>query len=72
MSKEKKWNKATLAARLNTTRQTLYAWETDKPELVYLINLGLIYEEQMTEMEAKMEQLKTLQKTKKWKFSKES
>lgn len=68
---KKKWNKTTLAERLNTTRQTLATWETEKPELVYLINLGLMYEDQIEEMELRAKQLKALQQTKKWKFSKE-
>lgn len=64
----KVWNKGTLAERLNTTRQTLLAWETEKPELVYLVNLGLIYEEQIIEEEARLARLKNLQKTKRWSF----
>ena len=49
-----------LAKTLNITRQTLNNWEKEKPNLVRLINQGLILDDQIEEAERNLNRLKEL------------
>ena len=51
-----------LADKINISRQTLNAWEKEKPELVRLINQGLAMDELLEEAENNLNKLKELKK----------
>lgn len=52
--------KKELAARLNVDVKTLKNWETSKPELIKLINLGLITEEHIKDVSQYLEDIKKI------------
>lgn len=49
-----------LAEKLEVDPTTLRNWEKNKPELIKLINAGLMLEKQIEEMEKNLEQLKEM------------
>lgn len=49
-----------LAKLLNVSRPTLNSWEKEKPDLVRLINQGLVLDEQIEEAERNLNKLKAL------------
>lgn len=49
-----------LAEKLEVDPTTLRNWEKNKPELIKLINAGLMLENQIEEMEKTLEQLKKM------------
>lgn len=49
-----------LAEKLEVDPTTLRNWEKNKPELIKLINAGLMLENQIEEMEKSLEQLKKM------------
>ncbi len=49
-----------LAEKLEVDPTTLRNWEKNKPELIKLINAGLMLENQIAEMEKSLEQLKKM------------
>jgi len=49
-----------LADILNISRQTLNAWEKEKPELVRLINQGLALDDSIEATELHLERLKQI------------
>ena len=49
-----------LAEKLEVDPTTLRNWEKNKPELIKLINAGLMLENQIEEMEKSLEQLKRM------------
>jgi len=51
-----------LAKLLGVSRATLINWEKEKPNLIKLINQGLLYDQHVKEMEQYLEKLKSLQK----------
>lgn len=53
-------NKKDLAERIGVCERTLYNWEDEKPELIYLINLGLMMEEHLSEEKRHIEALEAL------------
>lgn len=53
-------NRAELADILGISRNTLNNWEKEKPELVRLINQGLILDEQIEETKKHLEKLEEL------------
>ena len=50
--------KKELAERLNIDVKTLKNWETTKPDLIKLINLGLATEEHIQDVEAYLSNIK--------------
>lgn len=52
--------RAELARRLNVSPKTLHNWENEKPELVRLINQGLLMDEIIEETEKNLEKLKKI------------
>ena len=52
--------KQELANLLNVSRPTLNSWEKEKPELVRLINQGLMMDKQIEDMETSLNKLKEL------------
>lgn len=51
-----------LADILNISRQTLNAWEKEKPDLVRLINQGLALDESIEETKRHLERLEQIKK----------
>jgi len=51
-----------LAEMLNVTTHTLKNWEKDKPELIKLINLGLLTDIQIKETRKLLEKLEEIEK----------
>lgn len=49
-----------LAKLLNVSRPTLNSWEKEKPDLVRLINQGLVLDDQIKEAERNLNRLKEL------------
>jgi transcriptional regulator with XRE-family HTH domain len=49
-----------LAKLLNVSRPTLNSWEKEKPDLVRLINQGLVLDDQIEEAERNLNKLKEL------------
>lgn len=49
-----------LAEKLEVDPTTLRNWEKNKPELIKLINAGLMLENQIEEMEKSLDQLKKM------------
>ena len=49
-----------LAERLNVDTKTLRNWETTKPELIKLIQLGLATEKHMQDVEKYLEEIKNI------------
>lgn len=49
-----------LAEKLEVDPTTLRNWEKNKPELIKLINAGLMLENQIEEIEKSLEQLKKM------------
>jgi len=49
-----------IADLLGTTRQTLNRWEKERPDLIRLINQGLMLDETIEETEKHLERLKEL------------
>ena len=61
--------KQELATLLNVSRNTLNNWEKEKPDLVRLINQGLVLDDQIDEAERNLNRLKELkEKAKSSKF----
>jgi len=54
--------KQELADLIGVSRNTLYEWEKSKPELVRLINLGLLTEKQIDETRKLLEKLEEIEK----------
>ena len=52
--------KKELSEIFNISRPTLNKWEKDKPELVRLVNQGLLIDELIEEAERNLERLKKL------------
>jgi transcriptional regulator with XRE-family HTH domain len=52
--------KKDLAEIFNISRPTLNKWEKEKPELVRLVNQGLLIDELIDESEKNLKNLKTL------------
>jgi len=52
--------KQELAKKLGISRNTLYEWEKTKPELVRLINLGLMADKQIEATRKLMKQLEEI------------
>jgi len=52
--------KKELAERINVDTKTLKNWETSKPELIKLINLGLVTEEQINSTEDYLSTIKNI------------
>jgi len=52
--------KQELASLLNVSRNTLNNWEKEKPDLVRLINQGLVLDDQIEEAERNLNKLKAL------------
>lgn len=50
-----------LADVLNISRQTLNAWEKDKPDLVRLINQGLAFDEIIKNQKKSLSELEAIQ-----------
>ncbi len=48
------------AKLLNVSRPTLNSWEKEKPDLVRLINQGLVLDDQIKEAERNLNRLKEL------------
>jgi len=51
--------KKELAERINVDAKTLKNWETTKPELIKLINLGLATEKHISSVEKYLEEIKS-------------
>ncbi|MDD3596991.1 hypothetical protein [Sulfuricurvum sp.] len=51
-----------LAERFNVSRQTISNWEKEKPELIYLINLGLEMEKLIENEEKRFKALELIRK----------
>jgi transcriptional regulator with XRE-family HTH domain len=49
-----------LAKTLKITRQTLNNWEKEKPDLVRLINQGLVLDDQIEEAKRNLERLEEI------------
>ncbi|MCW8895185.1 MAG: helix-turn-helix domain-containing protein [Sulfurimonas sp.] len=49
-----------LADKINISRQTLNAWEKEKPELVRLVNQGLALDDSIEATEKHLENLKAI------------
>ena len=55
-------NKEELAKKFNVSLRTLHNWENEKPELIRIINLGLLADTQLEETKNHLKKLEAMQK----------
>ncbi len=55
-------NREELAKKFNVSLRTLHNWENEKPELIRIINLGLLADTQLEETKKHLEKLESMQK----------
>lgn len=55
--------RAELANLLNVSRPTLNSWEKEKPDLVRLINQGLVLDDQIEEAKRNLKRLEEIKNT---------
>mgnify|MGYP000877256078 CR=1 FL=1 len=51
-----------MADKFGVSLKTLYNWELEKPELIRIINLGLLADTQLEETKKHLEKLEAMQK----------
>ena len=60
--KGRKMTRDELAKKFNVSLKTLHNWEKEKPELIRIINLGLLADTQIEETRNHLEKLEDMQK----------
>lgn len=55
-------NREELAKKFNVSLRTLHNWENEKPELIRIINLGLLADTQLEETKKHLEKIESMQK----------
>jgi len=56
----KEINKKELAKKIKVSMRTLYNWEKEKPELIQLINQGMLMDDVVKELEKTANRIKKL------------